>query len=99
MIKKTTYKLLTISLVSCQLLIIALIIYKRSFITHLLYKKQSLAKQIAQEQEKKERLEEQLLRLQDPVAIKKFCKKELGLQPLRLKQVKKMENAYDINDQ
>lgn len=89
MLKKNKNKLLFIIVIS-NILFIALIIYKRSYITHLDYVQQSLIKELDRAKKETAVIQEQLLLLQKPEIIKKFCKKELKLNDMHINQLKKL---------
>lgn len=92
MLKKNKNSLLFIIVIS-NILFIALIIYKRSYITHLDYLQQSLTKELDAARKETAVIQEQLLVLQKPEIIKKFCKKELKLNDMHMKQLKKLNNG------
>lgn len=73
---------------------IILVIYKKTYLTHLNYTQQQLNKQLNKVKAERLILEEKLLRLKRPEQIKKFCEKELHMEPMKIKQIRKIDKKW-----
>ena len=77
-----------IIIILTNLFFIASVIYKRSYISHMNYQKQALEKELETLRKEKKIISEQLLTLQKPEKIRAICAQELGLQDMKINQIK-----------
>ncbi|OGB83399.1 hypothetical protein A3F66_01055 [candidate division TM6 bacterium RIFCSPHIGHO2_12_FULL_32_22] len=73
-----------------NILFIFLLIYKKTTFSHLNYEKQKLDNNLEDLVKEKQKLEQELLIIKEPRKIQRFAQKKLGMQKVKISQVKKI---------
>lgn len=80
---------------SLHVLFIFLQIFKYSAWAKETYKRQQLEKEKKNLLAKKESLLQQFCMLKDPVVVKKYAQNVLGMEPIRIQQIKQLQELHD----
>ena len=73
-----------------NVLFIFLLIYRKTTFSHLHYEKQRLDSNLEDLIKDKQKLEQELLIIKEPRKIQKFAQKKLGMQKIKISQIKKI---------
>ena len=79
-----------------NIVIVFLIIYKQNVFIKYSYQAQKLEKEIADLENKKEALTQELYAMQNPAHVKEYARKNLGMENLPLKRIKKLELNKEV---
>ncbi|MBT4856093.1 hypothetical protein HOM50_05230 [bacterium] len=77
--------------ITINIAIVFLIIYKQNIFIKHSYTNQKLEKELELLETKKEELTQELYKMQNPNHVKEYAKKNLGMENLPLKRIRKIE--------